>query len=225
MTDGVFTEREWLRNGGGVVRSPAGHWGALCTRPAVKKSIHRNRKLHGGMLAASLMVSALIALCFSAHPRPRVFPLAAIPAAAAGVRIRQVDGLTFDAPTGGSMRSITCTEEELLAGKLLLLDEPESALDFRYRYRLMDAVRASLRERGSVGLVALHDPALALNGCDQLILLEAGRLAGVLRPAEDPLPRMQAALARLYGPISLATVRNAGGEEQLVLLREREVTT
>ncbi|MBR4068562.1 MAG: hypothetical protein IKK08_08070 [Clostridia bacterium] len=122
MTDGVFTEREWLRNGGGVVRSPAGHWGALCTRPAVKKSIHRNRKLHGGMLAASLMVSALIALCFSAHPRPRVFPLAAIPAAAAGVRIRQVDGLTFDAPTGGSMRSITCTEEELLAGKLLLLD-------------------------------------------------------------------------------------------------------
>lgn len=113
----------------------------------------------------------------------------------------------------------------VMDAELLIMDEPESALDFRYRYRLMDAVRASLRERSSVGLVALHDPALALNGCDQLILLEAGRLAGVLRPAEDPLPRMQAALARLYGPISLATVRNAGGEEQLVLLREREATT
>ena len=113
----------------------------------------------------------------------------------------------------------------VMDAELLIMDEPESALDFRYRYRLMDAVRASLRERGSVGLVALHDPALALNGCDQLILLEAGRLAGILRPAEDPLPCMQAALTRLYGPISLATVRNAGGEEQLVLLREREATT
>ena len=122
MTDGIFTEREWLRNGGGVVRSPAGHWGALCTRPAGKKTIHQNRKLHGGMLLASLLLAAAIPACLVPSPKPAVFPLAAIPASAGGIRIRQVDGLTFDAPTGGSLRSITCTEAELLAGKLLLLD-------------------------------------------------------------------------------------------------------
>lgn len=123
MTDGVFTEREWLRNGGGVVRSSAGCWGALCVRPQKGKSIHQNRRLHGTMLTVSLFVAALITLCFSEHPSPGVFPLAAIPASASGVSIRQVSGLTFDAPVGGSMRSITCTEEELLAGKLLLLDD------------------------------------------------------------------------------------------------------
>lgn len=201
MTDGVFTEREWLRNGGGVVRSPAGHWGALCTRPAVKKSIHRNRKLHGGMLAASLMVSALIALCFSAHPRPRVFPLAAIPAAAAGVRIRQVDGLTFDAPTGGSMRSITCTEEELLAGKLLLLDGQHPLPEPAGKAALESIATCGkgmvpvnnlspVSGRETIGALAQLFALLRENGAGSFAVWQGTRLPG--RGAEEWGRRMQA---------------------------------
>lgn len=122
MTDGVYTEREWLRNGGGMVHASAGHWGALCTRPAGKKNIHQNRKLHTMMLLGSLAIAGAIAGCFYQSPKPVVFPLAAIPASAAAISIRQVPGLTFDAPVSSGQLSFTATAEELFAGKLLLLD-------------------------------------------------------------------------------------------------------
>lgn len=122
MTDGVYTEREWLRNGGGIVRSSAGHWGALCIRPAGKKSIHQNRRLHAVMFLGSLLIAGTIAGCFYRSPKPAVFPLAAIPASAAAISIRQVPGLTFEAPVNSRQITFTATAEELFAGKLLLLD-------------------------------------------------------------------------------------------------------
>ena len=50
--------------------------------------------------------------------------------------------------------------------RLLLLDEPESALDFQHRHRLLALLRGWAGAGRRAALVALHDPALALNGCD-----------------------------------------------------------
>ena len=52
---------------------------------------------------------------------------------------------------------------------LLLLDEPESALDFRFRYKMLEILRSwvSCENRGAI--VTLHDGALALNYCDELL--------------------------------------------------------
>lgn len=47
--------------------------------------------------------------------------------------------------------------------KLLLLDEPESALDFRYRYRMLDILHSWVREKKIGAIATLHDPGLALN--------------------------------------------------------------
>ena len=53
--------------------------------------------------------------------------------------------------------------------RLLLLDEPESALDFQHRHRLLALLRGWAGAGRRAALVALHDPALALNGCDGLL--------------------------------------------------------
>ena len=71
-------------------------------------------------------------------------------------------------------------------------------------------------------LAALHDPALALNGCDRLLVLADGGVRAVLDPARDALPVLQAQLAALYGRISLHRLRGADGCEQLVMLKEED---
>lgn len=107
-------------------------------------------------------------------------------------------------------------------GKLLLLDEPESALDFRYRNRMLKLVRQWIGEEKRCALIALHDPQLPLNNCDQLLLLGSGGIVDTLHPAEDSVERMESALGRIYGRVSIVRCANRHGKDQLVMLPEQE---
>ena len=98
-------------------------------------------------------------------------------------------------------------------GGLLLLDEPESALDLRYRSRMLGLLQSWVRQGRRAALVALHDPALALNGCDRLVILAEGRVRGVLDPAADPLEEMERQLAAVYGAVSLCRCRGRTGTQ------------
>lgn len=102
--------------------------------------------------------------------------------------------------------------------RLLLLDEPESALDFGGRYRMLTQLRRCLG--GHCGaLVTLHDPQLALNCCDRLLLLGGGKLLGEICPKQDSLESMEEKLIGLYGGLTLLRAENRQGLRQLVLLK------
>lgn len=104
--------------------------------------------------------------------------------------------------------------------RLLLLDEPESALDFRFRHLMLDMLRAWITEKEIGALITLHDPMLALNYCDKLLLLADGTLVGELLPRSQSLEQMQMLLGRVYGPVSLRRCKNRGGKEMIVMLKE-----
>lgn len=104
--------------------------------------------------------------------------------------------------------------------KLLLLDEPESALDFRHRYRMLDIIRRWINTTQGGAVVTLHDPMLALNYCDKIMLLRDGELLDILSPKEDSLENMEQMLSRVYGPVSLHLCKNRSGKELLTMLKE-----
>ena len=103
---------------------------------------------------------------------------------------------------------------------LLLLDEPESALDFRFRHQMLSLLRTWIDAQDRSALVTLHDPTLALNFCDRLLLLSGGGVLGILEPKTDPLDKMEQMLCQVYGGISLQRCHNRNGETQIVMLRE-----
>lgn len=107
--------------------------------------------------------------------------------------------------------------------KLLLLDEPESALDFHYRYRMLKILRKWVVERRIAAIATLHDPVLALNYCDQILLLYEGKLLGSISPKEDELDHMETMLSRVYGPISLDRIKTRRNDTQLVMLKEEDL--
>ena len=106
--------------------------------------------------------------------------------------------------------------------KLLLLDEPESALDFRFRYQMLSLLRKWVASGERSAIVTLHDPGLALNFCDKLLLLGDAGVLGILEPERDSLDKMEQMLSMVYGNISLQRCQNRAGISQIVILREGE---
>lgn len=106
--------------------------------------------------------------------------------------------------------------------RLLLLDEPESALDFRFRHRMLEIIKQWIAEGSRAAVVALHDPMLALNSCDELLLLNDGEIIGTICPVKDALEEMESKLAEIYGAISLVTCKDRMGQNHLVMLKEQE---
>ena len=109
----------------------------------------------------------------------------------------------------------------LISGsKLLLLDEPESALDFRYRHQMLSLLRKWVASGRRSAVVTLHDPTLALNFCDRLLLIHGSGVLGEIQPKTMPLEQMERMLSQVYGDISLQRCCNRMGETQIVMLGE-----
>ena len=104
--------------------------------------------------------------------------------------------------------------------RLFLLDEPESALDFRFRHQMLSLLRHWVASAKSSAIVTLHDPGLALNFCDKLMLVSDGGVLDIIEPQKDPLDKMEQLLSRIYGSISLRRCHNRSGAAQIVMLRE-----
>lgn len=107
--------------------------------------------------------------------------------------------------------------------KLLLLDEPESALDFRLRYQIMNLLCSYVERNHAVSLVTLHDSSLALNYCNALLILSESKLIGEIYPDKTPIEEMEMLLSKVYGTISIRKLRNRQGNRQLVMMKEDDM--
>lgn len=104
--------------------------------------------------------------------------------------------------------------------RLLLLDEPDSALDFQNRYKMLWQLKKLCAEKQNSALLCLHDPILALEFCQRLILLKDGRVHKILRLESDSLSQIEKALQDIYGSISLVEQNDTKGRRRLFLTWE-----
>lgn len=86
---------------------------------------------------------------------------------------------------------------------VLLLDEPDTALDLRVRYETLRTIRTILQEDQHSGLLILHDPSLALDLCDHIELMQNGRIIAQIDPARESPAQIAGKLRLLYGPLSV----------------------
>lgn len=86
--------------------------------------------------------------------------------------------------SGGQRQLVFLAQSLVAQPRVLLLDEPISALDLRHQLEVMDAVRALTLERGLVTLAVLHDLNAAVRHADEVVLLHDGRVLEVGPPAQ-----------------------------------------
>ncbi|MEU2503384.1 ABC transporter ATP-binding protein [Streptomyces sp. NPDC007863] len=86
--------------------------------------------------------------------------------------------------SGGQQQRVALARALALRPRVLLLDEPLSALDAKVRLTLRDEIRRIQRELGITTLFVTHDQEEALSMADRVAVMRAGRLEQCAPPAE-----------------------------------------
>ncbi|WP_374520774.1 ABC transporter ATP-binding protein [Undibacterium squillarum] len=107
-------------------------------------------------------------------------------------------------------------------GSLLLLDEPLSALDAETRSQLQDVLQQAMQQSGCTSLLVSHDMAEIFRLCQQVFVLEHGRIARSGSPEQVFLQGGQAGQLTLQAQV--LAVRREEVVYVLSLLIGQEVT-
>jgi iron complex transport system ATP-binding protein len=82
----------------------------------------------------------------------------------------------FNHLSGGERQLVMLSRALFQDAPIMLLDEPNSHLDFSNQHRMMALMREMVKRRGLTALITLHDPNLALYYCDRVAMLKDGRI-------------------------------------------------
>ncbi|MEU1621387.1 ABC transporter ATP-binding protein [Streptomyces sp. NPDC005722] len=86
--------------------------------------------------------------------------------------------------SGGQQQRVALARALALRPRVLLLDEPLSALDAKVRTTLREEIRRLQRELGITALFVTHDQEEALSMADRVAVMNAGRMEQCAAPAE-----------------------------------------
>lgn len=152
------------------------------------------------------------------HPSKKQIELAKEALVAVG--LEAVTNQDFQTLSEGQKQLVILARTMIENTKLLLLDEPDSALDFQNRYMVLKELKKMVQNGEKAGLLCLHDPVLAMEFCEQLILMKDGMCLKVLHPQQDKMEDMEAALRDIYQDVSLAEYQDKNGKRHIAMLWE-----
>ncbi len=92
------------------------------------------------------------------------------------VEIQALADRPFNHLSGGERQLVMLARALFQDAPIMLLDEPNSHLDFSNQHRIMALMRDIVKKRGVTALISLHDPNLTLHYCDQVVMLREGRV-------------------------------------------------
>jgi iron complex transport system ATP-binding protein len=102
----------------------------------------------------------------------------------------------LDALSGGQKQLVGLAQALIRQPRVLLLDEPLSALDLNYQFHVMRLLKQETQEHGLISVIVLHDLNVALQHADRAVMIQHGRLHAQGTPAEVITPD---SLAAVYG--------------------------
>jgi iron complex transport system ATP-binding protein len=83
---------------------------------------------------------------------------------------------SFNHLSGGERQLVMLSRALFQDAPIMLLDEPNTHLDFSNQHKMMELMRELVKKRGVTALISLHDPNLTLYYCDQVAMLKEGRI-------------------------------------------------
>ncbi len=116
--------------------------------------------------------------------RPRVEIAATVAKMVALVGLEGMEDRRPDQLSGGQKQRVALARALAPGPKILLLDEPLSALDAKLRQRMRSELKALQRETGITFVFVTHDQDEALAMSDRIAVMQGGRIQQIGRPDE-----------------------------------------
>ena len=126
--------------------------------------------------------------------------------------------------SGGQQQRVALARALAIEPRVLLLDEPLSALDAKVRLQLREQIRALQQRLGTTTLFVTHDQEEALSMADRVGVMRTGRLEQIATPDElyaapaspfvaefvGTMNRIPAGVLYLLGAVRVAAADAAG---------------
>lgn len=93
-----------------------------------------------------------------------------------GFGVLHLANLNIQELSGGQRQMIAFAQVLLKNPKVLLLDEPVSALDLKHQCVLLEALKDITRTKNLISLVVLHDLNLASLFCDEIVIIHKSKV-------------------------------------------------
>ncbi|MGF6842109.1 putative spermidine/putrescine transport system ATP-binding protein [Paraburkholderia youngii] len=150
-----------------------------------------------------------------------------VPAATARQRVDELLGMMrlaahadkpIDQLSGGQRQRVALARALAVQPRVLLLDEPLTALDARLRDALRTEMNALLRELGITTVYVTHDQAEAMELSDRIVVMSAGRIEQIgsprdiyYRPANRTVAQFVGTINRIAGEPRDGMLTTSGG--------------
>ena len=121
--------------------------------------------------------------------------------------------------SGGQQQRVALARALAVEPRVLLLDEPLSALDAKVRLQLREQIRTLQQRLGTTTLFVTHDQEEALSMADRVGVMKDGRLEQIATPTELYSTPATAFVAEFVGTMSRIPGNYSGGDEVAVLGR------
>lgn len=128
--------------------------------------------------------------------------------------LRKRDFLTL---SEGQKQKVRLIRSLIRETPMLLLDEPESTLDFMVRHDMMELILEETKKRNCISLLVIHDPNLALRYADKIHMFKEGQVEASINVKEEDEKIIKEKLRRVYGDVELYSTH--GGK----LLVDKEI--
>lgn len=119
--------------------------------------------------------------------------------------------------SGGQQQRVALARALAPEPRLILLDEPFSALDAQLRVELREEVRDLLRQVNTTGLLVTHDQAEAMTMADHLVVMRSGQVVAAGEPRRVYDAPADAELGRFLGEAVVlpGTLETVAGERMV----------
>lgn len=114
----------------------------------------------------------------------------------------------FASLSGGEQQMVIFARTLAQNTPVILMDEPDSALDFINRHKILSKIKEKARLEKKVCVVVLHDPNFALAYCERIILLRDGTVVNQFKPKCVGRERIRSCLSEIYGAIELVEYKD-----------------
>ena len=115
-------------------------------------------------------------------------------------KYRQRDFLTL---SEGQKQKVRLIRSLIRETPVLLLDEPESTLDFMVRHDMMELILAQTKMRNCISLLVIHDPNLALRYADKIHMFKDGQVVACIDVQEEDEVTIESKMRLVYGDVEL----------------------
>jgi len=119
--------------------------------------------------------------------------------------------------SGGQQQRVALARALAIEPRVLLLDEPLSALDAKVRLQLREQIRTLQQRLGTTTLFVTHDQEEALSMADRVGVMRNGTLEQIATPSELYSPPATAFVAEFVGTMNRIPGNYQGNDEVTVL--------